>query len=96
MVLYVLGKRPMVKNSETVAVGNKRKYTDKRNGVFPTTSEQMGSGTSGKTDVAKIKPYILSHHEQHFPMDKRRIFGRALSNAQPYEMMDIVLSRQSI
>jgi hypothetical protein len=60
-----------------------------------------GAGSVGKTDVAKIKPYICSKYKsngtrQHFPCDKYRIFGRAISNAQPYEMLDIVLSRQSI
>jgi hypothetical protein len=62
-----------------------------------------GAGSVGKTDVAKIKPYICSKYKkhgsemrQHFPCDKYRIFGRAISNALPYEMLDIVLSRQSI
>jgi hypothetical protein len=62
----------------------------------------VGVGSVGKTDVAKIKPYICSRHKdaddkrQHFPCDKYRIFGKAISNAKPYEMLDIVLSRQSI
>lgn len=50
-----------------------------------------------------IKPYIVSRYmdentgaPQHFPMDKFRIFGKAISNAQPYEMLDIMLSRQAI
>lgn len=56
---------------------------------------------SGKINVARIKPYMESKHHnkgshQHFPMDKARIFGKAISNAQPYEMLDIMLSRQSI
>ena len=75
-------------------------YYDRGQGTYPTTSGNAGS--VGKTDVAKIKPYICSKHmtgsgtRQHFPCDKYRIFGKAISNAQPYEMLDIVLSRQSI
>ena len=56
-----------------------------------------------KTNVFYIKPYIASSHKeldletpQYFPCDKARIFGRAISNAQPYEMVDIQLSRQAI
>jgi hypothetical protein len=50
-----------------------------------------------------VKPYIVSMHSdpstnaaQHFPMDKARIFGKAISNAQPFEMLDVMLSRQAI
>lgn len=54
--------------------------------------------------MARIKPYIVSRFpireggtcSQHFPMDKMRVFGKAISNAQPFEMVDIMLSRQSI
>lgn len=57
----------------------------------------------GKVHVAMIKPYIVSRYSdpmsgapQHFPMDKFRVFGKAISNAQPFEMLDIMLSRQAI
>jgi len=56
----------------------------------------------GKVYVAMIKPYVISRHldqnrcPEHFPCDKARIFGRAISNARPYEMVDIMLSRQSL
>lgn len=55
----------------------------------------------GKVNVARIKPYITSRHAtegrtEHFPMDKARVFGKAISNAQPFEMVDIMLSRQAI
>jgi hypothetical protein len=57
----------------------------------------------GKMHVALIKPYMVSAYmdpvhggAQHFPMDKFRVFGKAISNAQPFEMVDIMLSRQAI
>jgi hypothetical protein len=65
-------------------------YHRQQQGSYP------GGGRAGKSNVAKIKPYIESTFGETFPNDKRRIFGRAISNAQPYEMVDIVLSRQSI
>jgi hypothetical protein len=33
---------------------------------------------------------------QHFPADKARIFAKAISNALPYEKVDIMISRQSL
>ncbi len=56
----------------------------------------------GKIHVARIKPYIVSRHldengrPQHFPADKARIFARAISNAMPWEKVDICISRQAI
>lgn len=69
-------------------------YHDQQQGTYARTPEHGAS--TGKTCVAKIKPYITSKHSEFFPCDRRRVFGRAISNAQPYEMVDIVLSRQSI
>lgn len=71
-------------------------------GTYPAGPDGQGA-VQGKTNVARIKPYIVSRYPdllsgapQHFPMDKCRIFGRAISNAQPFEMVDIMLSRQAI
>ena len=51
----------------------------------------------------RIKPYIVSRHmdnvtdqPQHFPADKARIFAKAISNAMPFEKLDIMISRQSL
>lgn len=41
-------------------------------------------------------PDPATNGPQHFPMDKFRVFGKAISNAQPFEMVDIMLSRQAI
>ena len=51
---------------------------------------------------SRIKPYIVSRHvdetgmPEHFPADKARIFAKAISNAQPFEQVDIMISRQSL
>jgi hypothetical protein len=56
----------------------------------------------GKIHVARIKPYIVSRHMdnagsvQHFPTDKARIFARAISNAMPWEKVDIAIHRQAL
>lgn len=71
-------------------------YYDRGNGNYSKNNPQ-------KINVFRIKPYIVSKHldgatglPQNFPCDKNRIFGRAISNAQPYTMLDIQLSRQAI
>ena len=61
-----------------------------------------GKGHTGKIHVARIKPYIVSRHldqaghPEHFPTDKARIFARAISNAMPWEKVDICISRQAL
>lgn len=56
----------------------------------------------GKIHVARIKPYIVSRHldnygnPEHFPTDKARIFARSISNAMPWEKVDIAISRQAL
>lgn len=56
----------------------------------------------GKVHIARIKPYIVSRHldvggnPEHFPTDKARIFAKAISNAMPWEQVDIMISRQSL
>jgi hypothetical protein len=51
----------------------------------------------------RIKPYIVSRHTdprtleaENFPADKARIFAKAISNAMPFENVDIMISRQSL
>lgn len=95
------GDVPDATNSRTgltQAETQRKNYYDRGNGNYPGQAPQ-------KVQTAKIKPYIVSAFAdanpgvsgvQHFPCDKARIFGKALSNAQPFENVDIMLSRQSI
>lgn len=56
----------------------------------------------GKVYTARIKPYIVSRYmdlnnnPEHFPCDKARIFAKAISNAMPWEKVDIAISRQAL
>jgi hypothetical protein len=56
----------------------------------------------GKIHTARIKPYIVSRYldvngnPEHFPTDKARIFAKAISNAMPWEKVDIMISRQAL
>lgn len=99
--------RALIGNREMENLGKrgvKRKnFHDMGNGNFMTLPGPGGKhGGQGKIHVARIKPYIVSRHSddrgrpQHFPFDKSRIFAKAISNAQPFEMLDIMLARQSL
>lgn len=53
--------------------------------------------TSGKLPIALVKPYFEGFTpETIFPYDKMRVFGKAVSNARPYEGVDILICTQSI
>lgn len=67
----------------------RKAYYDRANGNF-------GQKGGMKLHIFRIKPYIVSKHGDHFPCDKSRIWGRAISNAQPWEMVDVQISRQAI
>jgi hypothetical protein len=95
-----------IKNGSTKEVTDRatrerRDYYGMQNGIYKNGPD---GSHSGKKSVAMIKPYIVSKYVdlndstsiQHFPLDKCRIFGKAISNAQPFEMLDIMLSRQAI
>jgi hypothetical protein len=78
-------------------------YYARENGNYPATPTE--NKYVGKIHVARIKPYIVSRHAepgaignliQHFPADKARIFAKAISNAMPFEKLDIMISRQSL
>lgn len=82
----------------------RRDYGEMENGNF---AKGPNGPIMGKVHTFKIKPYIVSRHPdplmssagtivpQHFPCDKCRIFGRAISNSRPFDWVDIQLSRQS-
>ena len=38
----------------------------------------------------------IHHNPEHFPCDKARIFARSISNAMPWEQVDIAISRQAL
>lgn len=85
------------------SVLQRQEYHARQNGTYTSSNGPDGRHT-GKAHVALIKPYIVSRHAdtddptrvQHFPMDKCRVFGKAISNAMPFEMVDVMLSRQAI
>lgn len=78
-------------------------YYERGNGNFPASLSIDGGKHVGKIHVARIKPYIVSRHidarsgnPEHFPTDKARIFARSISNAMPWEKVDICISRQAL
>jgi len=79
----------------------RKDYYERGNGNFPASMSLDGKHV-GKIHVARIKPYIVSRHldksgnAEHFPTDKARIFARAISNAMPWEQVDICISRQAL
>ena len=38
----------------------------------------------------------IHNNPEHFPCDKARIFARSISNAMPWEQVDIAISRQAL
>lgn len=70
-------------------------YYNRGNGNYP-------GGAPMKINTFMVIPYLPSRHTdadgniQEFPHDAKRVWGRAISNAQPYEMMDVQLGRQAI
>lgn len=82
----------------------RKEYHEMQNGNF---AKGPNGPITGKVGIFRIKPYRVSRYPdmtkstggtivpQHFPCDACRIFGRALSNARPYDFVDVQLSRQS-
>lgn len=87
------------------ATQNRFQYHEKENANFLRTPNGR---VEGKQNVFRVKPYVESRYPdkysaglhaivpQHFPCDKARIFARAISNARPFDFLDIQLSRQAI
>jgi hypothetical protein len=90
----VVGAAAGATDSDGRAVKQRKTFYAQGQGTYSKTATRPSS--TGKIDVAMLKPYLISGNGDHFPRDKIRIFGKAISNAQPYEMVDIMLSRQSI
>ena len=88
---------PMSGNGYPGAVKQAKQHKDyynRGNGNYP-------GGPDMKINTFVIIPFLPSRPTdgnkiQNFPMDKMRVWGRAISNAQPFEMMDVQLGRQAI
>ena len=65
----------------------KRKFGEE-NAAWP------GARGQAKTDLALVKPYV--HTDRGFFFDRMRVFAKALCDARPYDMVDIMISRQSL
>lgn len=88
-----------------MTTGNRFRYHEKENGNFLRTPNGQ---VHGKQNIFRVKPYIVSRYPdefsagkgaivpQHFPVDRSRIFARAISNARPFDFLDIQLSKQAI
>jgi hypothetical protein len=69
--------------------GSKRKYSEMQNGNF-------GKKGGGKMNMFTVIPLMMDHDGTYNPYLKARIIGRAISNAAPYDMVDIQLMRQTM
>jgi hypothetical protein len=65
----------------------KRKFGEE-NAAWP------GARGQAKTDLALVKPYVYTDRVCFF--DRMRVFAKALCDARPYDMVDIMISRQSL
>ena len=81
----VVNSRQQDKNTE-----RRKAYQERGLGRLPNEKNL------GKRDIAYIKPFFHMGpwHDRLF--DKRRVFGKAVSNARPWDMVDILICRQSI
>lgn len=67
---------------------NRKRFYDRHNGNF-------GPTRNGKTRVAFPKPFRYQDEEERI-YDRLRVFAKALSNARPFEHVDIMIARQSL
>ena len=73
-------------NSDSATKRRKIFYGKQANGMNKDTR---------KENVAMIKPYVRHKGRQVFA-DNERVFAKAISSARPYEMVDILISRQAL
>jgi hypothetical protein len=52
--------------------------------------------TIGKIGAASIKPYFEAYGLDEYPLDRIRVFAKAVSNARPYDNVDIIICTQCI
>lgn len=74
------------------AQARKRKHEESANGMW------MASGRRSDTKVntAYVKPYAPPTNGTGKFFDSARVFARALCDARPYDMVDIMICRQSL
>lgn len=70
----------------------RRKFYDRGNGNFDSAYDGV---VAGKQQVAYPKPFRFQDDQERIA-DRMRVFGRALSSARPFEMVDIMVCRQSL
>ncbi|KAJ1464659.1 hypothetical protein T484DRAFT_1757934 [Baffinella frigidus] len=76
-----------IANSADVSAKRRKTWYGKQaNGMNKETQKQ---------NVAMIKPYVRHKGRQVFA-DNERVFAKAISSARPYEMVDILISRQAL
>lgn len=94
------GGRP--ENIEVVNIAPDRGADERRkthlreNGVYPGGPGEGRDRNSGKTQIAYPKPYVLEFNRPPNWKDKRRVFARAMSNARPFDKLDLLICTQSI
>ena len=71
----------------------RRKFFDKGNGNFSAPSRD--GNIKGKQRVAFPKPFRWDDNYERV-YDRKRVFGRALGSARPFEPVDIMICRQSL
>lgn len=71
----------------------RRKYYERGNGIYSAPSPE--GNVKGKSRVAFPKPFRYQDNQERIG-DRIRVFGRALSSARPYEMVDVMICRQSL
>lgn len=67
---------------------NRRRFYDRHNGNY-------GPVRGGKTRVAFPKPFRYEDDNERI-YDRIRVFAKAMSNARPFEHVDIMIARQSL
>ena len=70
----------------------RRKFYDRGNGNFSTAYDGV---ITGKHQVAYPKPFRFQDDQERVA-DRMRVFGRALSSARAFEMVDVMVCRQSL
>lgn len=71
----------------------RRKFFDRGNGNF--APPMYDGNVTGKLQVAYPKPFRFQDTEERVA-DRLRVFGKALTGARPFEMFDVMVSRQSL
>lgn len=64
----------------------------RENGHYEGTNER----NTGKTNIAYPKPYLPPALEKLGGLDRARIFAKAVSNARPFDKLDLLICTQSI